>query len=313
VKKILIVGAHTAVAKSLVECLLERDLDAELIRATTTDNIEAELTLLDEQTIKSADLAVLAFGGKFARGIGEGLLKLKKPVIDLSGTFSPTDGARTVFGGLDPLAHLQVEPGSVVSIPIGPAAPVVAALEALTAFLPRRATVVTQESAVSFDQPGLDELSAQVRAVFNMKDAETEIFRATLAFNSWPLAPESEEAMIAQLRAGLVPRAPALVALPLFVTRTLVPTFSADSLVLEVEVEGTPDAETVAGALAAARTLHKGDPELVALDAVGRDDALVTHLRVGPGRIGAWMAYDRMRLGSATQAARLIEAWLAPR
>lgn len=309
-KKLLIVGAHTAAGKSLVECLNERDLDAQLIRATTTEHIEPELTLLDEQAIKAADLAILAFSSKFARGIGEGLLKLKKPILDLSGTFAPSDGARVVYGGLDPLAHRQLEPGHVALVPVGPAGPVVAALEALTAFSPRRVVVVSHESAATHDQVGLDELSAQVRAVFNLKDTEPSVFRATLAFNGWPLALATEETLVAQIRTGLVARAPGLVALPILTTRLQAPTFSADTVVLDVEVEGTPDEETVREALGAARTLHLADDEVVALDAVGRDDALVGHVHAGPGRVRCWLAYDRLRLGGPTPAARLIEAWL---
>lgn len=302
-KKILILGGHTAVAKALVECLEERDVEVELIRATTSPFLEAELVLIDEAVIERADLVVFAMADEELASV---VRAKNKVVLDLSESLRDEENARWVFPGLDPV-DLSAE--TVAVIPIGLGVPLVAVLRALADLSIRSCVVTTQESAAIRDQPGMDELSEQVRARFNMRDVEPKVFPAVIGFGAIPSAagkddaPEdADDVLAAALTAG-VP------GLETFVMRSIVPVFSADSAIVVLECGEEPDTDVVRALLSKARGVHVlAEEEIISsFDAVGRDDALVGRITAEGKRLGLWIACDRLRRGSATMAALLIE------
>jgi aspartate-semialdehyde dehydrogenase len=306
-KKILILGAHSAVAKSLVECLEERDVDVELIRATTSPFLENELVLIDERVIERADIVVLAMADE---QLGSVVRAKKKPLLDLTESLRDEEGARFVFPGLDPVVF---DPEAPAVIPLGLGFPIVAVLRSLIDLSIRSAAVVTQESAAVRDQPGMDELSEQVRARFNMRDVEPKIFPAVLGFGTIPSAAEiddSPEDADDVLKAAIAAGAPGIAT---FVMRTLVPVFSADSATLILDCEAELDADVIRAMLGKARGIHVLEEDEVpsSFDAVGRDDALVGRITIEDKRLGLWIACDRLRRGSATLAALAIESSVA--
>lgn len=305
-KKVLIIGAHSAVAKSLFECLEERDVEVDLHRATLSEHLEAGLELVDERAIENAELVVLAMAGDKAREIALAARAKQKPLLDLTEELRDEEGARWIFPGLDPAIAFSAEAPAIV--PVGLGAPIVAVLRALADLKISRASIVTQESAAVRDQAGMDELSTQVRARFNMRDVEAKIFPAVLAFGGIP--EEDDEALRAAIHAG----APGI---ELLIMRAIAPTFSADSatVILELEDRGaTPDPDQIKEKLESAKGLHvfEEDEAVSSFDAVGRDDAIAGRVTVEEGRAAVWLACDRLRRGSATLAALAIEAWAAP-
>jgi aspartate-semialdehyde dehydrogenase len=293
-KTVAILGAHRAVAKALVEVIEERELPIELLRATTTDHLEPELILIDEQVVARADLFVLCMGGPLIEAL---IARAKKPILDLANASE----APLIFPGLD-----AEEIGRAARIPIGLAVPLVSALRPLAAFGLQSAAITTLESAAAQDREGMDELSEQVRALFSMRDAEPKSFPATLAFNVIPLAEPPLAAEVAEglARTNLRPE--------LRVSRALVPTFSAESAFVEAVVDDpSPSLETVLDGFRHARGLSYARDELSAVDALGRDDALVGMVRAAPRRIAFYLAVDRLRRGSATLAALALERWIS--
>jgi aspartate-semialdehyde dehydrogenase len=190
-------------------------------------------------------------------------------------------------------------------------APVVSVLRALAALAPVRATIVTHESAAVRGQAGMDELSEGVRARFNMREVEPKIFPGAIAFG---VLPEEEDGALREaITAGVKESLPDL---QLFLMRNIVPTFSADSASVIVELgdrETMPDPDRVKSLLEAAKGVHLVDDDESAssFDAVGRDDVLAARITVEEGRAGVWLACDRLRRGSATLAALAIERWAA--
>lgn len=302
-KKILIIGAHSAVAKSLFEVLEERDVEVDLIRATTSDHLEEGLVLLDEAKVKSADLIVVAM----ETAVIDVAKTLAKPILDLTESLADEDGARWIFPGLD--AGVAFDPARPAIIPVGLGAPIVAVLRALATLAPKSATIVTQESAAVRGRAGMDELSDQVRSRFNMRDIEPKVFPAVIAFG---VIPEEDEASLrAAIEAGVASELPEL---ELFIMRSIVPTFSADSANVVLELGSTPDVDEVKKLLEGAKGVHVFDDDETpsSFEAVGRDDVLAGRVTVEEGRVGLWLACDRLRRGSATLAALAIEKWIAP-
>lgn len=292
-KTIAVLGAHGAVAKALVECIEERELPVELLRATTTEHIEPELTLIDESVL-SADLFIACDDSPVIRAL---LQRVEQPVLDL---------ARAVPEA--PLAYFGLEDRVVegsLRIPVGLAVPMVSALLPLSPFGPTRVSAAALQSAAVQGQPGMDELSDQVRALFSMREAEPSLFRATLAFD---VIPEDGAGLEAEVAEGLERQGRAM---DVRIAQVTVPTFSAESALVDVVVEdAAPDLGTVIDALRGAKGVHYAGDELVAVDALGRDDALVGRAQVGPNRIGFFLAVDRLRRGSATLACLAVERWL---
>jgi aspartate-semialdehyde dehydrogenase len=297
-KTIAILGAHRAVAKALVELIDERELPLEVLRATTTDHLEADLELIDANVVSRAELFVACMGGTLIEAL---VAKTDRPVLDLAGV---SEGPR-LFPGIDPNAGAGLRGAS--RIPVGLAVPLVSALQPLAAFGLERAVITTLESAATRDREGMDELSDHVRALFNMRDVEPKAFTATLAFNVIPDELDDEELReeIADglARSGSSPE--------LRIARTLVPTFSADSAVVDVLVEdAAPPLDVVTDAFRGARGLTVAE-ELQAVGALGRDDALIGRVEVGPRRIAFYLAADRLRRGSATLACLALERWIS--
>jgi len=313
-RTVVVLGAHTAVGRAVVECLEERDLDVQVRQATLTEHLGPGLDPIDEAVLKVGDLFVLAFSGPMARGMAQGLAALNKPVLDVRG-----DGEGEglfLWPGLDPAAGAALDTAAPNRIPVGLASPVVAVLQALAPFKPTWASVATYESAALFDQEGMDELSAQTRGVFTMNAPDPELFPASLAFDVIPSTaprggdPEAaERAFEAAVTAGAARFG---LALPVLATRAVVPSFSADAAVVEVGFAEAPDLEAALDALDAGRTLRRAeDPVMPSLDAVGRDDAQVGRVRRVEDRLRLWLTSDRPRRGSATQVALAVERWLA--
>ena len=293
-KTVAILGAHTAVAKALAEVIEERDLAIELLRATTTDHLESELELLDEKVVARADLFVACMRSPLVDAL---IAKSDRPILDLAGASK----GRRIYPGLE-AERLE----GVSRIPIGLAVPLVSALAPLRTFGLQSAAITALESAATQDREGMDELSDEVRALFNMRDVEPKAFPAPIAFNVVPQAPDSLQAEIAEGLARLWPEAPEL-----RISRAIVPTFSADSAFVDAEVEDEdPNLATVEDAFRGARGLSYAG-ELRAADVLGRDDALIGHLRVAPRRIAFYLAADRLRRGSATLAVLALERWIS--
>jgi aspartate-semialdehyde dehydrogenase len=317
--RICVLGAHTAVAKALLECLDERGIEVEIRRATTSDHISDELEIAGEEVLRWCDLAVLTFSGPAARQLALAARSLERPVLDLAEVLSDEKSSVWIYPGIDPDAGASFDPVHASMVPIGLGAPIVGVLKALAPFRPVRAVIATFESVAALDQPGIDELSDQVRARFNMRDVEPHVFPSIIAFGSIPMvggagatASEGDERLRRAIERGVERELPDL---DLFVMRAVIPTFSADSAVVIVDLEGDPSTEEIAKHVSQARGIHYFPPDEVpsSFDAIGRDDALAGRITVEPSRAGVWIACDRLRRGSATLGALAIERWLATR
>jgi aspartate-semialdehyde dehydrogenase len=318
--RVSVIGAHSAVAKAFVECLEERDVEVDLRLATTTERLEGELELVREETIAKCDLAVLAFRGEAARQLADLAARLGKPILDLAEAVAEDPRAVWIFPGVDADAGRAFDPARFSVVPLGVASAIVAALRALSSLeaKPIRASIATYESVASADKPGMDELSDQVRARFNLREVEPRIFESPIAFGCIPRVAASgesafdgDERMRRAIDDGLERDLPDL---DLVVTRVLVPTFSADGAVVTVDLDRAIETGAVRTVLAGARGIHDlGDELPSSFEAIGRDDALLGRLAVEGDRVRFWIACDRLRRGSATLGVLAVERWLAAR
>lgn len=312
--KLVILGAHSAVGEAVAEAFAERDIDTPVVRATTSDHIEVGLDLVDADLLSDALAVFVCFDNKLVRGLVErldpsgspgsqpGLLSI--PFVDLVGL---ARSAPLVFPRLD--GPTPLGPG-FVRVPLGMVGPVTAALRALEAFGPERASVVTFEGVAGAGRPGFEELSAQTRGIFSQNEVAPEVFYAPLAFGvlsslgdrEEPFGPDTEFAE--DIRAGL-----RSTTLDITVARTRVPAFTGEGAWIQVVLRDPPERETVIDLLSEARGLRRASTEAPGtLESVDRDDALFGRVRVQATSVDLWLVGDRLRQGAALSAALLAEA-----
>lgn len=308
-----LLGAHSAEGRALVEVLRERGLSDGMRAATTSEHLEGDLELVDAALLSAADVAVLCDDDPFLKTVAESLRTRGVRLIDMAEALE-RDLTTLVFPGLDDLGVGAALP-KTVRVPLGPVEPVVAVLRSLASYQIRRVEITTFESAALRGRPGMEELSEQTRGIFTMVREDPKVFSQSLAFACVPsVAPEGVPAEQAErqferdVRAGLPPDAKDADVGSL---RVLVPSFSAEGVSIAVQVQDTPTHAEVTKALSEGRGLRViPDGQGSTLDAVGRDDVLVTRIRTRPGGIHVFAVADRLRRGSATQAALLVEHYI---
>ncbi|MCC7381773.1 MAG: hypothetical protein IT384_08080 [Deltaproteobacteria bacterium] len=340
---VAIIGAHTALARALEECLEEREIEVELSRQTTPEHLAEGLDPIDPDPWERADLVILALGGPVAEALAERARSRGRPLLDLGGAVAQS-ALEWVWPILDAEAGRRSVGAKTPAIAPGLAAPLVAVLRALAELSPKIAQIATYESAALADRAGMDGLSEEVRAIFSLQEVESPVFGERLAFNALPLAGEAlaasllpedrgagareacengaaprpsadhreaahEDRLEAAVKAGLGGGGPEL-----RVTRVVIPAFSAEGAAVDLVLDGEVDHARVEALLRGARGVRylPGDPPGSGR-ALERDDTLVSWVRTSPGRLALWIAADRLRAGSATQAALFIEQWLATR
>lgn len=303
--KLVIIGAHSAVGKALAEALEDRDLGAEIVKATTAADLGLGLDLIDETTLAGASVVFLAAEGNLAEGLANGADRLGMPVVDLTGNLLPD--APLVF----PAFAAEVPRSGSMRVPLGMVSGVVAVLKALAPFGPTSARVVSLESAAAAGEPGIDELSAQARGIFTMQDAPSEQFYAPIAFSVLSSVGEEEDPFGPDMD-FVEDVAEAVPDVELSVTRLRVATFTAEGAVIEIELSEDPGEEMVTDTLAAAKSLRASSSTSPSvLEAAERDDLLFGRVRVRGTRVDLFLASDRLAQGGAVPAALLAERLLA--
>lgn len=295
--RVALLGAHTAVAQSVVECCDDRDLALDWTRATTSAHVGPGMILIDPAVLDAHGLFVVAFDDPIVPALLRGLEHHGVSVIDLSGRSDDLD-VPTTFAGLGPPPAWP----AWARIPCGPAHPVVSLVAALAPLGLSRVDLVTWESAAEADQAGIEELSEQTRAVFTMQDREPRVFPAPLAFNALGADPRWENALRESLEASKLE-------VEWGVTRLRGPSFSVDTVVVQAELADSIEPDAVKDHLEAGRAIRVVEGPFSALEVSGRDDLRVHGVRVDGRRLRLVASYDRLRRGSATQAAWLVQSW----
>ena len=306
---VVVLGAHTALGRVLTESLTERLSDVRVVAATTTEHIGPNLDLIDQKLLESSDVAVFAFSGGFASKLADGLKVMSKYVIDAAGA---CENAPLVFPRFSNKALPTLLKEKIVRTPVSMVGPVTGVLRALEPFGLTAARIVTLESAAGLGQPGIDELSEQIRSMFGMVEPQSEQFYSTLAFNILPSVGEGEDPyspdddFLDDVSEGLSNEP------DIQVTRLRVPTVSVETAILHIDLEDAVEEEIIYQVFDKAPGIRRTKlPAPSVLDAVDRDDTLLFRLRVMGSKLQVSLATDRFRSGGATQAALLVESFIS--
>jgi aspartate-semialdehyde dehydrogenase len=317
-----VVGATGALGSELVTVLEERAFPAGALMPIASDRSlgrevefggESRPVETEVRSLEGLDLVFLCAPPDVSLGYARLALQSQVPCIDLSGALADQpDVPLLVAERLDPDVEIT-QP--LVAAPPGPAlgfALLLAPIE--TAVGLRRVIATTLEAASVGGRGGVDALSDQSIALFNLQDPdEEEEIEARVAFDCLPGIGELEadgctrhEQVLARVLARLLGRD-----VPLALTSVRVPTFGGDGISLVIETERPLD---VAGAQALLEKapgvrVWPADGGPSTRTTVGREAVLAGRIRRDPSGAGLqlWAAMDGLRL-AALNGVRLAEA-----
>jgi aspartate-semialdehyde dehydrogenase len=316
-----VVGATGALGSEVVSVLEERAFPAGALMPIASDRSlgrevefggESRPVETDVRSLEGLDLVFLCAPPDVSLGYARLALQAQVACIDLSGALADQpDVPLLVAERMDPDAEIT-QP--LVAAPPGPAlgfALLLAPIEAAVGL--RRVIATTLEAASVCGRGGVDALSDQSIALFNLQDPDEEEIEARVAFDCLPGIGEIEadgatrhEQVLARVLARLLGRD-----VPLALTSVRVPTFGGDGISLVIETERPLD---VAGAQALLEKapgvrVWPGDGGPSTRTTVGREAVLAGRIRRDPSGAGlqVWAAMDSLRL-AALNGVRLAEA-----
>jgi len=326
-----VAGATGALGKEIVQVLDEAPWRPERVvplasRASSVPYVEYGETKvgvddLAEQAMDELDVLVLAVPPDVAREAGEESIAEGVPVVDLSGVFAAEDDAPLVLPWVNPEILAELPPEGVVSLP-GPTAQLLAAILGPL----RRAGVVADVDATvllpasAWGRAGIEELSAQVIALFNQGTPPRKVFHDGFAFDLLPQVGATDDSgwTVAEQRAVAEVQALTGTPGPLRATIVGVPVFSGISATLHLRTPQHLDLTLIERILSdGGATLPKAAgarylPRPRRVD--GKPFVQVGRLRQDPAGDGIhlWAALDNVR-GAAAAAVATVGALLKVR
>ncbi|MFT7521708.1 MAG: aspartate-semialdehyde dehydrogenase [Kiritimatiellia bacterium] len=183
------------------------------------------------------DAVILAAPEGPCRDLGQAAVREGLAVVDLSGAFRDDADVPLVVPWINPEVLGQALSRNLVAIPEGPALAIASALSPLV----RAGVVASVEATVlqpasSWGRDGIEELSRQVTALFNVSTPPRRVFPQGLAFDVMPVVGELEPDSVTDAERRAVAQVQALLGgLPTQVTVVGVPVFSGLSAELRIQ------------------------------------------------------------------------------
>lgn len=332
---IAVLGATGAVGREILNCLEDRDLEIKEIRLLASKNSAGtecefrgksyEIKEVHPDHFKDVDVAFFAAGGAISKEYAPIAIEAGAVVIDKSSVFRMEPNT--------PLVVPEVNTPTLTEFldKIGPrgggliASPNCSTIQLVVALYPihkkfgiKRVVVSTYQSVSGAGQKGIDELSAQVIALFSQQEVEIKNMPHQIAFNCIPQIDsflpngntKEEQKVIDESRKIMgVP------GLRMTATAVRVPTFACHGESVNIETEGAIDPKAV-------QTLLKNSPGIIVYDnpdrseyplgieAVGTDSTFVGRIRKDESvenGINMWVVADNLRKGAAVNAVQIAE------
>jgi len=281
------------------------------VHAITGDPAEAPV-------FEGVDLAFLAVPSELARSLGPVLAGRGIMVVEIGGALA--DRAPLVVPALGLYALPEAARSRIVSSPSAPAVVIASILGALRELAPLAVRGTVLLSAGAAGRAGVDELSAQVVAMFNQREPPRRVFSAGLAFDLHTTVGGPAEGGTGEDLQGWTPGerrlaaevsvltdiAPSRVAVGL----ALAPLFSGVAAALHIELESEAELAEIRARLEDGRSLLVGDPLPGPRRIVGRAALHVGRLRADPAGQGIhlWAVADNLRFAATGNALAIATA-----
>ncbi|MFQ5735721.1 MAG: aspartate-semialdehyde dehydrogenase [Thermodesulfobacteriota bacterium] len=326
---VAIAGATGVVGKEILKILEERNFPVGELRLLASERsagsklnfhgAEVPVRLLDEETFEGIDIGLFSPGASVSAVYAPKAAAAGAVVVDNTSQFRMDPDVPLVVPEVNPGAIAQYEKKGIIANPNCSTIQMVVALKPIhDRFRIKRVVVSTYQSVSGAGKEAMEELSEQVRKLFNMQSPEVKVFDHQIAFNCLPQIDSflpngytrEEMKMVNETRKIFGDAS-----LRMTATTVRVPVFVSHSEAVNVETERPITPQQAREALENAPGVTVADEPAEGLypmpvDAAGHDDVFVGRIRrdesIDNG-INMWVVSDNLRKGAALNAVQIAE------
>jgi len=329
---VAIVGATGAVGTEMLSVLAERGfpigrilpLASKKSAGTTVEWLEKDLLVeeLTHESFKDIDIALFSAGAKISAEFAGSAAKAGAVVIDNTSHFRMDPDVPLVVPEVNPEDIAQFTKKRIIANPNCSTIQVVVAVKPLLDIAGIERMVISTYQAVSgAGKEAMDELNAQVSALYNQREAPTEIFGKQIAFNVLPAIGTFNDDGDTDEELKMRNESRKMLHLPdlrVSCTCVRVPVYNGHSIAVNLQLRSALSAEKARAILRESPgILLVDDPALnmypMPIDANGQDATLVGRIRrdtsVEHG-LSLFCCADNLRKGAATNAVQIAEILL---
>jgi aspartate-semialdehyde dehydrogenase len=326
---VAVAGATGVVGKEMLRVLDERKFPVGEIRLLASERSAGErlafrgkeevVRLLEKETFEGMDIGLFSPGGKVSARFAPVAAKAGCVVVDNTSHFRMDPDVPLVVPEVNAGAIAGYKKKNIISNPNCSTIQMVVALKPLhDNFKIKRVVVSTYQSVSGAGREAMDELSDQVRHIFNMKDPPVEVLPHQIAFNCLPQVDSFLEDGYTREEAKMANETKKIFnddSIKVTATTVRVPVFVGHSESINVETEKGFTLDEVREVLKNAPGIevvdNPGDKSYpMALDCAERDEVFVGRIRrddTVENGLNLWVVSDNLRKGAALNAVQIAE------
>ncbi len=327
--RVAVAGATGAVGHQMVACLAERNFPVgELVplasersvgRTVSFQGQDIPVQVLTADSFKGIEIALFSAGGGISKEYGPIAAKAGAVVVDNSSAWRMDPEVPLVVPEVNPQAIADYKRKGIIANPNCSTIQMVVVLKPIhDAARIKRVVVSTYQAVSGTGQKAVDELSAQVRALFCHQEIVNKVYPHRIAFNVFPHIDVFLENGYTKEEMKMVLETQKIMgddSIQVTATTARVPVFYGHSESVNIETERKLTVQEARKLLADAPGLKVVDDPAKAqypmpLDAAGQDLTLVGRIRedftISNG-LNLWVVADNLRKGAATNAVQITE------
>ncbi len=327
--RVAVVGATGAVGQQMVACLEERNFPvAELVPLASERSIghtvsfkgrEILVQVLSKDSFDGVEIALFSAGGGISKEYGPIAARAGAVVVDNSSAWRMDPEVPLVVPEVNPQAIADYKRKGIIANPNCSTIQMVVVLKPIhDAARIKRVVVSTYQAVSGTGQKAVDELSAQVRALFCHQEIVKKVYPHRIAFNVFPHIDVFLENGYTKEEMKMVLETKKIMgdeSIEVTATTARVPVFYGHSESVNIETERKLTVQEARKLLADAPGVKVVDDPANAqypmpLDAAGQDLTLVGRIREDftiPNGLNLWVVADNLRKGAATNAVQIAE------
>jgi len=326
---VAIAGATGVVGKEFLKILEDRKFPVGELKLLASERSagsrltfrgeEIPVTLLDDESFKGVDIGLFSPGASVSAKHAPRAGKAGCIVIDNTSQFRMDADVPLVVPEVNPKAIAEYKKKMIIANPNCSTIQMVVALKPIhDKFRIKRIVVSTYQSVSGAGKEAMEELSDQVRALFNMQSAQAKVLPQRIAFNCIPQIDSFLDNGYTKEEMKMVNETQKIFGddtIRVTATTVRVPVFVAHSESVNIETEKpiTPDAVRKLLSKAPGVTVLD-DPKKgvypMPVEAADTDDTFVGRIRKDESienGINMWIVADNLRKGAALNAVQIAE------
>lgn len=327
--KVAVVGATGAVGQQMVECLEERQFPVSELRLLASERSlgryltykgrEIPVDVLTRDSFQGIDLALFSAGGSVSKEYAPLAAAAGAVVVDNSSAWRMDPEVPLVVPEVNPQDIALYKNKGIIANPNCSTIQMVVVLKPLhDAARIQRVVVSTYQAVSGTGQKAVEELAAQVRALFNNQELPRQVYPHRIAFNCFPHIDVFLENGYTKEEMKMVHETQKIMgddSIRVTATTVRVPVFYGHSEAVNIETERKLTPEEARAILSQAPGVKVVDDPAnnrypMPLEAAGQDLTLVGRIREDfsiPNGLNLWIVADNIRKGAATNAVQIAE------